>query len=133
MACCLIIIGLITCCTHLSINTFEYIGQPANSNTHLLTLGGYRHYNPAQGTFLKQDSYSPFATNRTFNGFNYSDGNPIMFRDLNGHLGKKTVADIETGTSIVVHFFAVIMTIICTYEPELNNPQDIQLAEFNAA
>ena len=69
----------------LAANTFEYIGQPAN-NTSLLTLGGYRHYNPTQGAFLKQDSYSPFATNRTFNGFNYSAGNPVMLVDFSGHL-----------------------------------------------
>ena len=70
----------------LAANTFEYIGQPANNNTNLLTLGGYRHYNPTQGTFLKQDSYSPFANNRTFNGFNYSAGNPILFADKSGHM-----------------------------------------------
>ena len=91
----------------LANNTFSYIGQPANSNTHLLTLGGYRHYNPSQGTFLKQDSYSPFANNRTFNGFNYSAGNPVLFADQSGHLSVLDSALIA-GASILAATFVGI-------------------------
>ena len=95
----------------LAHNAFGYIGQPANGNTHLLTLGGYRHYNPTQGTFLKQDSYSPFANNRTFNGFNYSAGNPVLFADKSGH--KFTaLEDVLIGLGIM----AVIGTAVVYYK-----------------
>ena len=87
-----------TCASNLlANNTFGYIGQPANNSTNLLTLGGYRHYNPTQGTFLKQDSYSPFANNRTFNGFNYSAGNPVLFADQSGHMPIKMSQMIAIG------------------------------------
>ena len=91
----------------LANNAFSYIGQPANNSTNLLTLGGYRHYNPTQGTFLKQDSYSPFATNRTFNGFNYSAGNPVLFADQSGHLSVLDSALIA-GASILAATFVGI-------------------------
>lgn len=66
-------------------NTFEYIGQSLNHNTGVMMMGGYRAYNPNVGVFLKRDSYSPFVSNRTFNGFDYAAGNPVLMVDPSGH------------------------------------------------
>jgi RHS repeat-associated protein len=69
-------------------NTFGYIGQSLNPTTKLMMMGGYRAYDPAVGTFLKADSYSPFRGAGTFNGFNYGAGNPVLFSDPSGHMPK---------------------------------------------
>ena len=67
-------------------NTFGYIDQPTDSHSHLMMLGGYRAYQPATGQFSKQDSFSPFTSSRTFNGFDYAVGNPMLMQDGSGHL-----------------------------------------------
>ena len=67
-------------------NTFGYISQPLNHTTGLMMLGGYRSYNAMTGNFTKQDGYNAFKSNRTFNGFNYAVGNPVLLTDRSGHL-----------------------------------------------
>ena len=69
----------------LNNNTFGYIGQSLSANTGLMMMGGYRAYNPNLGVFVKQDSYSPFQSARTLNGFDYAAGNPIVYTDPSGH------------------------------------------------
>ena len=67
-------------------NTFGYISQPLSHTTGLMMLGGYRSYNAVTGNFTKQDGYSAFQSNRTFNGFNYAVENPVLLTDRSGHL-----------------------------------------------
>lgn len=70
----------------LMTNTFAYIDQPHDAQTHLTVMGGYRGYAAQTGVFTKQDSYSPFVNRKTANGFDYGAGNPVMHVDHSGHI-----------------------------------------------
>ena len=84
-------------------NVFGYISQPHDATAHVVMLGGYRAYNAQQGVFLKQDSYSPFVSRQTINGFDYGAGNPVFRVDPSGHLSKTwTYVLIAVGAVIVL-------------------------------
>ena len=84
-------------------NVFSYINQPHDATAHVVMLGGYRAYNAQQGVFLKQDSYSPFVSLQTINGFDYGAGNPVFRVDPSGHLSKTwTYVLIAAGVFIVL-------------------------------
>lgn len=69
-------------------NTTQYFGfngQLTDSQTHWQFLGhGYRAYNPSLYRFIQQDSASPFDQG-SINGYQFSNGNPIMLQDPSGH------------------------------------------------
>ena len=91
--------------TPIQNNTFFYIAQPASAATGLLILGGYRLYDARQGTFTKQDSWSPFRALYTRNGFDYAAGNPVLLSDQSGHIPVTSWLDLldpEEGFAVFI-------------------------------
>ena len=86
----------------LQSNVFSYINQPQDATAHVVMLGGYRAYNAQQGVFLKQDSYSPFVSRQTINGFDYGAGNPVFSVDPTGHHWTQTDTYIAIGVGVGV-------------------------------
>ena len=78
-------------------NHFGYIGQPISNISQSIWLGGYRLYQPQSGTFSKSDSDTPFDTTRTFNGYNYANGNPLLMADSSGHDSSQTIMNVSSG------------------------------------
>ena len=56
------------------------------SHSEQMIFGGYRTYQSTHAIFLKKDSYTPFRKETTANGFNYVNGNPVLFVDKTGHV-----------------------------------------------
>ena len=56
------------------------------SHSEQMIFGGYRTYQSTHAIFLKKDSYTPFRKETTANGFNYVNGNPVLFVDKTGHM-----------------------------------------------
>jgi RHS repeat-associated protein len=68
-----------------SLGGFGFTGEQADAETGLVYLRA-RHYDPATGRFVQQDSYAGAPGNpQGQNRFAYAEGNPVRHTDPSGH------------------------------------------------
>jgi RHS repeat-associated protein len=66
------------------ITRFKYTGQEEDKETGLLYYKA-RYYDPSLGRFLQADSVVNIIGSQGLNRYMYTDGNPVKYKDLDGH------------------------------------------------
>jgi len=76
--------GVVTATSGASTTPYGYTGEYTTNDLVYLRA---RHYDPAMGRFLTRDAWDGDANSPlSFNGWNYTDGNPINYLDPSGHI-----------------------------------------------